>query len=89
MNHAEGGGKEFVLRTNAPPIGHMNYQGVNAKVSPRMGGANRVGDDSALNYQRGNNSAFINSNDETAYPSNANPGAPGLLPDIQQRHRPP
>ena len=79
MNHVEGGGNEYVLRANASPRGHMNYQGMNAKMSPRIGGGNRVGD----------NSAYHNSNEETAYPTNTNHGAPGLLPNIHQRNIPP
>ena len=63
----------------------MNHRGVDAKMSPRRGAENRVGDDSTLNYQRENNSAFVNSGEHTAYPSNANQSVPGLLPDIQQR----
>ena len=63
----------------------MNHHGVNAKMSPRRGAENRVGDDSTLNYQRENNSAYVNnSGEQTAYPSNGNQSVPGLLPDIQQ-----
>ena len=89
INHVEGGSREYRMRTSEPPIGHMDHRAVNAKISPRRGGGNRVGDETTLNYQRENNSASINSGDNTAYPTSNNQSVPGLLSDIQQRHRSP
>ena len=77
------------MRNNALPIGHIDYRTANAKKSHRIVGENCVEDDSTLNYQREKNSASYISYDNTAYPINTNQSFPGLLNDIQQRHRPP